>query len=315
MSFAARKRIIEKDDTVILYLGITNMHAIEVNPEIKNKNGQLVPYTHQTTYGALKVETLIGNEYGAKVELSRGYGYVLQPNPELWTSNLPHRTQILYTPDISMILLQLEVKPGSKIIEAGTGSGSLSHYFLRAVKDTGHLYTFDFHESRVEQAREEFKYHGLGDFVTVQHRDVCADGFTEELNGVADAVFLDLPAPYLAIDHVVKALKSDGGRFCAFSPCIEQTQATCVQLEKSGFMEIQTMEIIQSENIVKDKYVPILDLDFVKTKRDEEPMNPRKDEKKTPIKTKKILTTIPPPMQPGHSGYLTFATLPPASMR
>lgn len=334
MSFAAPKRIIEKDDTVILYLGITNMHAIVVNPEIMNKNGQLVPYTHQTTYGALKVETLIGKEYGAKVELSRGYGYALQPNPELWTHNLPHRTQILYTPDISMILLQLEVKPGSKIIEAGelnfnrsstfglslliflgTGSGSLSHYFLRAVKDTGHLYTFDFHESRVEQAREEFKHHGLGEFVTVQHRDVCADGFTEELNGVADAVFLDLPAPYLAIDHVVKALKSDGGRFCAFSPCIEQTQATCVQLEKSGFMEIQTMEIIQSENIVKDKYIPVLELDFVKTKRDEEPTNPRKDEKKTPIKTKKVLTTVPPPMQPGHSGYLTFATLPPASMR
>lgn len=119
MSFSAPQRIIAKGDTVILYLGITNMHAIEVTPEIPNKHGQLVPHTHQTTYGALKVETLIGKEYGAKVVLSKGYAYALQPNPELWSCNLPHRTQILYTPDISMILLQLEVKPGSTIIEAG----------------------------------------------------------------------------------------------------------------------------------------------------------------------------------------------------
>jgi tRNA (adenine57-N1/adenine58-N1)-methyltransferase len=119
MSFAVPKRIIEKGDTVILYISINNMHVIEVNPEIVNKHGQKVEYTHQTTYGALKVQNLIGKEYGGRVDLSRGYAYVLQPTPELWTINLPHRTQILYTPDISMILLQLEVKPGSVIIEAG----------------------------------------------------------------------------------------------------------------------------------------------------------------------------------------------------
>lgn len=56
MSFVEPRRLIAKGDTVILYLGINNMHAIEVNSEIMNKNGQLVPYTHQTTYGALKVK-------------------------------------------------------------------------------------------------------------------------------------------------------------------------------------------------------------------------------------------------------------------
>lgn len=186
----------------------------------------------------------------------------------------------------------------------------MSHYFLRAVKDDGHLYTFDFHESRVEQAKEEFKSHGLGNFVTAQHRDVCADGFTDALDGVADAVFLDLPAPHLAIDHAVKALKSSGGRFCSFSPCIEQTQATCVQLEKSGFLEIQTFEIIQSELIVKEKNIPVLDLDFVKIKKEDELLANAKDEKQKQGSAKRILTTINPQMQPGHTGYLTFASLP-----
>lgn len=136
MSFAAPKRIIAEGDTVIVYISINNMHAIEVKPKIMNKNGLLVDYTHQTTYGALKVENLIGKAYGGKVELSRGYAYVLQPNPELWTVNLPHRTQILYTPDISMILLQLEVKPGSIVIEAG----ELSMRFL--LNFSSYLFTF-----------------------------------------------------------------------------------------------------------------------------------------------------------------------------
>lgn len=102
-----------------------------------------------------------------QVELSKGWAHVLQPNPELWTQTLPHRTQILYTPDISMILYQLEIKPGSVVIESGTGSGSLSHYFLRAIRPHGYLHTFDFHEERVQKAQEEFDSHGLGEFVKV----------------------------------------------------------------------------------------------------------------------------------------------------
>lgn len=67
-----------------------------------------------------------------------------------------------------MILMQLEVKVGSIVVESGTGSGSLSHAFLRAVKPHGHLHTFDFHEQRCDIARDEFQAHGLGDFVTVK---------------------------------------------------------------------------------------------------------------------------------------------------
>lgn len=66
-----------------------------------------------------------------------------------------------------MILFQLEIKPGSIVIESGTGSGSLSHNFIRAVKPLGHLHTFDFHEQRCDIARQEFANHGLNDFVTV----------------------------------------------------------------------------------------------------------------------------------------------------
>ncbi|CAO1385443.1 unnamed protein product [Diamesa serratosioi] len=311
MSFTNHQQVINKGDTAIVYISINNMHAIEITPTIVNKHGEVCENVFQTTYGALKVKTLIGKSFGSKLELSRGYAYILQPNAELWTQTLPHRTQILYTPDISMILFQLEIQPGKIVIEAGTGSGSLSHYFIRAVKENGHLYTFDFHKDRVEQARDEFEKHGLGNFVTVQHRDVCSGGFTDELDQKADAVFLDLPAPHLAVEFVVKVLKQSGGRFCSFSPCIEQTQACCLELEKNGFLEVHTIEILQSEHIVKEKPVPILDLSFVKTKR--EPGE--NSEKKAVGEVKKVLTTFTPPILQGHTGYLTFATLPSIAFR
>ncbi len=55
---------------------------------------------------------------------------------------------------------------------------------------------------------QEFSDHGWEPFVTAKQRDACKDGF--DLENVADAVFLDLPNPWLAIPHAVKALKKSG---------------------------------------------------------------------------------------------------------
>lgn len=73
----------------------------------------MVENVFQTNYGAFKVKDLIGKKFGTKVAMTKGYGYALYPTPELWTKTLPHRTQIIYATDISLILTQLELGPGS----------------------------------------------------------------------------------------------------------------------------------------------------------------------------------------------------------
>lgn len=83
---------------------------------------------------------------------SRGWVTVLHPTPELWTLTLPHRTQIIYSTDASLIAMEIGLRPGSKVIEAGTGSGSLSHCIARSISPSGCLYTFDFHQQRVKMA-------------------------------------------------------------------------------------------------------------------------------------------------------------------
>lgn len=47
---------------------------------------------------------------------------MLPPTPELYTLCLQHRTQILYNVDISQVILELELKPGSIVVESGTGT-------------------------------------------------------------------------------------------------------------------------------------------------------------------------------------------------
>lgn len=57
-----------------------------------------------------------------------------------------------------------------------------------------------------------------------------------------------------------------GGRFCSFSPCIEQTQRCCEALEANGFVEIQSMEILQIEEQIRTKSINVLELEFLKYK-------------------------------------------------
>ena len=162
---------------------------------------------------------MIGLAYGSKIwSVNRkGFTHLLRPTPELWTLALPHRTQILYMPDIAFITQHLDVRPGATVVEAGTGSGSFSHAVARSVGAEGIVHSFEFHPDRHAQARSvadfdepthwrraEFQKHGLTQ-IRAQHRDVCKAGF--DLDGTADAVFLDLPAPWTAVEHAKKAMR------------------------------------------------------------------------------------------------------------
>jgi len=110
---------VEEGDVVILYLSVSQQYLIEVVKQIKNRNGKFVENKFQSIYGQLDIMTLVGMKYGSKIHLPRGWGYLLYPSCELWTKNLPHRTQIIYTPDISLIIFGLNLAPGSIVIEAG----------------------------------------------------------------------------------------------------------------------------------------------------------------------------------------------------
>lgn len=203
-------------------------------------------------HGHFHHDDLIGKKYGSKVfartsqsQGSRrpGWMYVLQPTAELWSTCVTQRTQIVQPSDQAIIISQLWLKGGSVVLESGTGSGIFTTALARVIAPSGHVHTFEFNEHRSKVAAKEFVRNGIGkDVVTVTHRDVCGEGFPRELDKKADAVFLDVPNPWLAIPHAKNALKA-GGRVCTYSPCVEQVQRNCESMEKNGFHSIETIEV------------------------------------------------------------------------
>ncbi|KAK3308750.1 S-adenosyl-L-methionine-dependent methyltransferase [Chaetomium strumarium] len=205
-----------------------------------------------------------------------GFIHILPPTPEVWTTSLPHRTQVVYTPDYSYILHRIRARPGSTLIEAGAGSGSFTHASVRAVYNgyptegqrKGKVYSFEFHEQRYHKMKQELSDHGLDGLVELTHRDVYNGGFlVDGKSPEADAVFLDLPAPWEALPHLSRrrpqtSLNTNDATagdeqtgwvsplnpkksvyLCTFSPCIEQVTRTVSVMRRLGWVDIDMVEI------------------------------------------------------------------------
>jgi tRNA (adenine57-N1/adenine58-N1)-methyltransferase catalytic subunit len=217
------------------------------------------------------------------VTSASGFVHILRPTPELWTSSLPHRTQVVYIPDYSYILNRIRARPGTRLIEAGAGSGSFTHASVRAVYNgmktspsdvKGKVFSFEFNEARFRKMQEEIHEHDLDELVEIRHRDVYNDGFLADGESPnATAIFLDLPAPWKALRHLSRRQlpsETTGGKedpswvspldptktvhICTFSPCIEQVTQTVDELRKLGWVDIQMVEVSNKRyNIVRDR--------------------------------------------------------------
>ncbi|KAF8527525.1 tRNA methyltransferase complex subunit Cpd1 [Hysterangium stoloniferum] len=248
-------REIAEGDVVIVWLTRDSVQPITITPG-QDLNGKFGNYKHSD---------LVGIPYGSKVASRNGKGFihVLRPTPELWTIALPHRTQILYLADIAFITTRLAIRPGSRVLEAGkrTGSGSFTHSIARTVGPVGHVFSFEFHQARAEKARIEFKQHGMSDYVSLQHRNVCKDGFA--LKEAVEAVFLDLPMPWEAIPFAKMAARKDRiVRICCFSPCMEQVSRTVSALNEHGFTDIAMYEtLIRPHEVTQSSgLIPLKDI-------------------------------------------------------
>lgn len=205
-----------------------------------------------------------------------GFVHVLRPTPELWTASLPHRTQVVYVPDYSYILHRIRARPGTRLIEAGAGSGSFTHASVRAVfngtptspqeEGRGKVFSFEFDQKRFKAMQEEIAAHKLDSFVEINHRDVYNGGFLADgRSPKATAVFLDLPAPWKALPHLSRSRPDDPNwvspldpdqsvYICTFSPCIEQVIRTVDEMRKLGWVDIQMLEIAHKRlNVIRDR--------------------------------------------------------------
>ncbi|KAH8070234.1 tRNA methyltransferase [Aureococcus anophagefferens] len=208
-------------DLVILYLGHDNVDHLYLTPD----NFSI----YNSKFGDFHHVDFVGKPFGSRVYARSGGGrgggddkkgwiVALAPTPELWAMALPHRTQIVQPLDAAVVCAHLDLRDGKVVLESGTGSGAMTSCLARCVAPTGRVLSFEFNGTRAAKAAVEFPRNGLpASLVTCEHRDVCADGF----GAAADAVFLDLPEPWLAVGHAARACRP-GGRLASYSPCVEQ---------------------------------------------------------------------------------------------
>lgn len=207
-------------------------------------------HTHK---GFIQLDELIGKEYGTCVTSSMGVEFAaLKPILRDYIFKMLRKTQITYPKDIALIIMFSGAGPGSRIVEAGTGTGALTTALAFYVKPEGCVYSYEVRQEFIETASKNLERAGVSEYVELKNKDVT-EGIDEQ---DVDAVILDLATPWLVIPHAHLALKGSG-TIVSFSPTIDQVVKTVDALEENAFVAIETVEcLMRRMQIVKGKTRP-----------------------------------------------------------
>lgn len=196
--------------------------------------------TFHTHRGVLAHDDLIGRPWGSQVFSHQGSPFfLLQPSLSDILTDLKRATQIMFPKDIGYILTRLSVGPGQTVLEAGSGSGSMTVALAFAIGDGGRVISYEKRPEFQELARRNLARLGLEPRVDLKLRDIAA-GF-DETN--ADAFFLDVANPWDYIAQVRQALKP-GGFFCSLVPTFNQVASLLLALRREGFAFIEVCELL-----------------------------------------------------------------------
>ena len=200
---------------------------------------KLIPgHRHHTHEGIIDHDQLINQPLGRKVVSSTGHDFiVVEPSLSELVKEVKRKTQIIYPKEAGRIIFKMNIYPGRRVIEAGSGSGALTICLARFVSPTGRVYSYELRPEMLANARANVDKIGLADFVDFKRRDIDA-GFDET---EVDAVFLDVREPWQYLGQVKAALKSSGF-FGAIVPTTNQINDLLKALRKYEFGGIEVEE-------------------------------------------------------------------------
>jgi len=195
-----------------------------------------------THLGVIKHSDAIGKEYGSKLITNKDkYVYLLEPTMYDYVMKIQHGTQIVYPKDIGYIITRAGIGDGQKILEIGTGSGSLTSFIASIVKPRGHVYTFDVDENFMKIAEKNIRKAGVSKYVT-QHNLDLKTAKKMPLEDM-DVALIDLGDPWVVIPQVRQMLKGSGCVF-AICPTMNQLEKLTMALVENEFTDIESTEHI-----------------------------------------------------------------------
>jgi tRNA (adenine57-N1/adenine58-N1)-methyltransferase len=190
--------------------------------------------------GVLSMNDVAAAGYGGEVRTSLGRPLRLYtPGLHDLVQGIKRQTQIIYPKDIAHICLRLGAGPGRRMLEAGSGSGALTLALSWFCGPSGEIHSCEAREEFHKLARRNLTWAGLGDNVTLHHRDI-AEGFPVQ---GADALFLDVRTPWEYLRHVPQALKP-GAQIGFLLPTVEQVGALLRGLEQGPYDDVEVCELL-----------------------------------------------------------------------
>ncbi|QLH75063.1 MAG: tRNA (adenine-N1)-methyltransferase [Methanomassiliicoccales archaeon] len=184
---------------------------------------------------------------GGEVVLAGRKFILLSPGVSDLMASVERGAQVIGPKDAATIVFELDLKDGDVVMEAGLGSGSLTTALLNAVSPSGKVVSVEIRDDFGEKGRKNVTRSGAKDLWEL----VIGDIRTIDVGIKADAVVLDMPDPWEAVDNVKRYLRC-GGRICAYVPNTNQLELVVKKMRSSGFVEVRALENIQRMMEVHD---------------------------------------------------------------
>lgn len=195
-------------------------------------------------HGPLKHDLIIGAQESAVVESDLGRRFrAFRPTLAEFVLKMPRGAQVVYPKDLGPIIIEGDIFPGARVLEAGTGSGSLTLALLRAVGPKGTVHTFDVREDFHTKAVKNIERYSGSDpnYGTLDAR--LGDLYEDEIDVEVDRVIFDLTEPWRALHNVERCLRP-GGILLSYVPTVPQIQNLVAALER-GWTMVRTFETMQ----------------------------------------------------------------------
>jgi len=228
--------MIERGELILLFADPARNYLVKVNDK-----------RFHTDKGYIELSSIKEKSFGDSVKTNLGEQfYILKPALNDLIMKIRRETQIIYPKDIGIILLKSGIYPGAKIIECGTGSGSLTIALSTFVQPSGKIYTYEKRKKFLENSKKNIERYGLEKYVEFKEKDIT-DKFDET---DIDFVMIDIGSPWKLIDAAYKSLKPSG-RFATICPTFEQLTETVFTLEEKGFINTEALEVLVRRILVR----------------------------------------------------------------
>ena len=203
-------------------------------------------HTHR---GAIAHDAVIGLPEGSVVKSANGDPFlVLRPLLVDYVMSMPRGAQLIYPKDAAQIVLEGDIFPGARVLEAGAGSGALTCSLLCAVGPHGRVISYEVRADHAEHARRNVEtfFGGVPDNWRLVLNDVAeAEADSELADGSVDRVVLDMLAPWEVLDTVARVTVA-GGVLIVYLATVTQLSKTVEALrDQQCWTEPRSWETLQ----------------------------------------------------------------------